>query len=118
MKRIILDTNFVLDCAKFRIDMFSELKRICDFPYKVFVLEGSVHELEGIAARDRTANLALALLKNVEVLKTKGEVDDILAGLADKDTIVATQDKELKRRIKTGLIIIRQKKYLVLQRYQ
>ncbi|MFW6233208.1 MAG: hypothetical protein ACOC3Z_00935, partial [Nanoarchaeota archaeon] len=42
-------------------------------------------------------------------------VDDEIVKIADKDTIVATQDKELKKRLqkkKIPIMIIRQRKYL------
>ena len=59
--------------------------------------------------------LQLVKAKKLRILKTKqGKVDDILVGLSGKDTIIATQDKELKKRIKGKKIVLRQKKYLVL----
>ncbi|MBW2991754.1 hypothetical protein KY345_00870 [Candidatus Woesearchaeota archaeon] len=31
MRKIILDTNFLLIPGQFKIDIFSEIRRICDF---------------------------------------------------------------------------------------
>ncbi|MDP2906673.1 MAG: DNA-binding protein [Nanoarchaeota archaeon] len=118
MKRVILDTNFLLAIGQFGIDVFSELERICDFPYKVFVLDKTIGELNKVlttGGKDKAAaKLALSLVKEkVEVIKTSdGYVDDILVQLANEDNLVATQDKELKNRIKTRIITIKQKKYL------
>lgn len=119
MKRIILDTNFLLAINQFKIDVFSELERICDFPYSVCILDKTIDELNKIIIEQKgkdkeAAKLALEIIKGkVEVLETKkGYVDDILVGLAGKDTLIATQDQELKRRVKTGVIVIKQKKYL------
>jgi hypothetical protein len=118
MKRVILDTNFLLAIGQFGIDVFSELERICDFPYKVFVLDKTIGELNKVlttGGKDKAAaKLALSLVKEkVEVIRTSdGYVDDILVQLANGDNIVATQDKELKDRIKTRVITIKQKKYL------
>ncbi|MBM3200586.1 hypothetical protein FJZ53_06625 [Candidatus Woesearchaeota archaeon] len=123
MKRIVLDTNFLLAISQFHVDVFSEIRRICDFPYKLYVIDKTIDEL-GILAKTpskkakQAAKLALSLIGGrVEVLKTgEGYADDILAGMADKDTIIATQDKGLKRKIKSVLITIKQKKYLSLER--
>ncbi len=121
MKRIILDTNFLLAISQFRIDIFSELERVCNFPYDIYILDKTVGELDkilltpGVKGKD-AAKLALSIAKSkMKVIETgEGYVDDLLAGMADEDTIIATQDKGLKKRIKTMLITIRQKKYIVL----
>lgn len=117
-KRIILDTNFLLAIGQFNIDIFSELERICDFPYSIYVLDKTVDELNRIASgkKDKaSAKLVLDIIKDrVKILKTKkGYADDLLVDLAGKDTVIATQDKGLKKRIKTKIITMRQKKYLV-----
>lgn len=121
-KRIILDTNFLLAISQFNIDVFSELERLCDFPYTVNALDKTLDELNQIVktqgGRNKlAAKLALAIVKDrVKVIKTKeGYVDDILVKLADNDTLIATQDRELKKRVKTRIITIKQKKYLAFE---
>lgn len=109
--KIILDTNIILYALRFKIDIFSELERICDFPYKICILDKTLEEL-----RDKTA-LELLKQKNVNIIKTSSSenVDDLIVKLADEDTIVVTQDKELKKRLKQKkirVLIIRKKKYL------
>ena len=123
MKRIILDTNFAMIPAQFNIDIFSEFERICNFEYKLCVLDKTIDELNKIIKEQRgkhkrSASLALQLLKakNVSVIKTKENklVDDILVEIAKKDDYIATQDIELKRRLKekANIITMRQKKFL------
>ena len=122
MVRIILDTNFLLIPAQFNVDIFTEINRIVLEKHQLFVLDKTVDELKKLSTNPkqslknrRAAKLGLQLLKakKVKVLKVKGEsVDDILASI--KGYIIATQDIELKRRIKGKKIVLRAKKKLVL----
>ena len=119
MKEIILDTNFLLIPGQFKVDIFSEIDRVCPFSYDLYVLDKSINELERIMGKDKpAAKLALSLIKakKLKILKTseKKSVDDLILGM--NDVIVATLDKELIRRLKekgTKIIRLRQKKYLV-----
>ncbi len=119
--KIILDTNALMAIAEFRIDIFSELERACDIPYTVYVLEGTVQELEKIqhtqrATFSRAAKLALALLraKHVPVIREEGNVDDLLVNHSHAGDLVLTQDRELKRRLSKPYLTIRQKKMIIL----
>ncbi len=113
MKTIILDTNFLINCTKFHIDLFSELERILTAPYKIAVLEQTLQELEKVNPKELC--LIKKFLENIEVLKKEGmNVDDSLTALSHQGAIIATQDKALKKRLKKPLITIRQKKYLTL----
>ncbi len=123
MKKLIIDTNFLLIPFQFSFDIFSEFERIKTEPIQIFVLDKSIDELNKIVREQKgkdksAAKMALQLVETrADILMTEGEdyVDDLIVSLADKDTIVATQDKELKKRVqKKGakLIIMKQKKYL------
>ncbi len=125
MKRIILDTNFLMAVSQFKVDIFSEIERIAEFKYEICIIDKTANELKSImengSGNEKTAaKLALSLIriKGIKKIKTEeGIVDDLILKIADKDTIVATQDMELKRRLKekdVPLIFLRQKKYLVL----
>src|SRR3989344_9436567 len=100
MRKIFLDTNILL--TKDKIDIFSELSRICDFDYEIYVLDKTIDELENKA----NGKLALALLKakKVKVISTKRDksADDLLLNIAEKDKkiIVVTQDVILKKQLK------------------
>ena len=109
--KIILDTNIILYAIRFKIDIFTELERLCLFPYKVYIMDKTLGELKDKAA------LQLLKQKNVNIIKTSSSksVDDCILEKADQDTIVITQDKALKNRLKQRnikLITLRQKKYL------
>ena len=110
IKKILLDTNFLLIPAQFKVDIFSEIDRIMLANYKLYVLDKSIDELKKIIAdkkqklkNKKAAKLALQLIKakKVNVLKTKQDkpVDDMIADL--KGHIIATQDIALKRRLRT-----------------
>ena len=123
MKKIILDTNFLLIPIQFKVDIFSELDRICDFNYKLYIYGNSISELKNIIGKQsqkhkKAAEFALKLirLKNIEIIKSdEKDVDYLILENLDKDTIIATQDIKLKKELlKKGasVIMLRQKKYL------
>ena len=68
MKKILLDTNFLLIPSQFKVDIFSELERICIFNYKLYVLDKTVDELKYIIEKQKgkhkeAAKIGLQLLK-------------------------------------------------------
>ena len=56
MEKILLDTNFLLIPSQFKVDIFSEIKRICNFSYKLYVLDKSVGELNYIIENQKGIN--------------------------------------------------------------
>src|SRR3989344_3808818 len=127
MKRIILDTNFLMIPWQFSVDIFSEFDRICSFNYKLYIFEEAINELRGImngsnsSGKDKKAAefaLILIKLKNISVIKSKKkDADSLILENASEDDFVATQDMQLKRElVKKGvsLIVLRKKKYLIL----
>jgi rRNA-processing protein FCF1 len=124
LKKIILDTNFLLIPAQFRVDIFSEIERIADFNYDLCVLDKTIDELKKIMDEQEGKNKAAAKLaldlvkiKKLKILKTEeGYVDDLLQ--EQKEAIIATADQELIRKLKDKgikIIRLRQKKYLKLE---
>ena len=118
MKTILIDTNFLVEIIKFKINLFLELDRVCDFNFEVKILDKTISELEKINSKESKTAINL-IKKKIKIIKTKSDkiVDDILVEIANENTIVATQDKLLKQRLKQKSIktlIIRQKKYLVI----
>ncbi|MBI2575648.1 hypothetical protein HYV84_00390 [Candidatus Woesearchaeota archaeon] len=127
MKRIILDTNTLLIPSQCRVDIFSELERVCLFPFEVFTISQAIKELgiilgSGKGKDHRAAALAIAMVKrsNIGIADSPPSLDADKALLAvgkEKDTIIATQDQELKRMLKkqgTPVITLRSKKYFIL----
>lgn len=121
MKKIILDTNALMAITEFKLDVFSELEKVCDFRFKIYVLSGVVEELEKIKTQQRgkykrAAKLALSLLKakKIPAIIERGKVDDLLVRHSRKGHLILTQDIQLKRRLKKPYLTIRQKKKIVI----
>ena len=123
MKKIIIDTNALMAVSEFKIDIFSEIKEACNFKYKLFVLEGTLTELERIRIEQkgkhkRAAQLAIKLIeaKNVSILPGEENVDDWLVIYSKKGHLILTQDVQLKKRLSKPYLTIRQKKKIILVR--
>ncbi len=108
MKKIILDTNFLTIPYQFKLDIFEEINKLIPDEHKIITLDGVFIELEHLAEQsgeDATAarvGLELIEKKGVKVIPTQEKnVDDTIVELADKQTLVATNDKELINRLKT-----------------
>lgn len=112
MQKIILDTSFILTALKFKIDFLSELNKLSDFNYELYVLDKTIDELKN----KPLGKLAEELIKqkNIKIIRTdKGKVDDLLL---EQEGIIATQDMELKKLLKAKnkrIITIRQKRFLI-----
>lgn len=127
MEKIILDTNFLLIPAQFKVDIYSEIEKLADFRYGLHILDKSIDELNKIAQEQkgkvkRDVKLVLSMIEQkikdgeISIIDTPDDdrlVDDIIVSL-EKD-IVATQDIGLQKRLKAKkvkIISMRQKKYL------
>jgi|SRR3989344_2991134 len=117
MHSIFIDTDFLLQCVRWRIDVFTELERL--FPtsnIKICVFDRTLEELRG----KKDSTLALAFTKKMDLVKTGSilSVDDLLLEYGkEPETSVATQDKALKEKLKKAgipIITIRKQRYLVM----
>ncbi len=118
MKKILLDTNFLLAPVQFKADVYEQIT--ADF----FTLDACVEELEKIAKKKTKAGvqakaaLILARTKNVRIVKAaKKNVDEALIEAAKQHNyIVATNDRKLIKALKTldiRILRLRQKKLLL-----
>jgi rRNA-processing protein FCF1 len=118
--KIILDTNFLIDCMRFKVDLKSEL-----VGNELFVLDSVIFEIGEITKRGtKESSLAKLVLEfiaknNFNVLVTeKKDVDESLVEYSKQGYAIATHDRALKNKLKklgAKLIYIRQKKYLVVE---
>ena len=126
MKKILLDTNFLMAWGQFKVDIFTQIDKISTFRYELFTLDKNLDELNKIIEEQKgkdkdAAKIALKLIdvKGIKIVKTKSnqKTDDLILDLASKkDFIVATQDKFLKSRLKekrVPMMVLRQKKKVI-----
>ncbi|MFH1721894.1 MAG: PIN domain-containing protein [Candidatus Altiarchaeota archaeon] len=123
-KKVVLDTNFLLIPAQFKLDIFENLDAAIPGK-KIFVTpQGVIEELKSIKLSSKgidgiAAKVALELIaeKHVEIIPSEGEVDDFIVEYASENkACVATCDKELKKRLKNkGIktVTLRCKRYLI-----
>jgi rRNA-processing protein FCF1 len=109
MKKVILDTSFILSAVRNKIDFFEDLKMM---GMQILIPDRVIKELKGLKAE-----LALKLLHahKFKQIKIKGKnTDRAIMNYAKENPriIVATLDRELKKSIKSPKLVIRQKKKL------
>lgn len=115
--RIILDTNFLMIPGQNKIDIFEDIKRLMTSPYQLCIFKETIDELSKIASgkgKDSSnAKVALKLIKqkNLKTLKNSSTedsyIDNIILGNITDSDIICTQDKALKRLLKSKFPKIR-----------
>jgi len=124
---LILDANFLMTPAQFKVNIFDEVNRLIDKPYELIVPNYIIKELKSIEKTSekgldsRAATLALKLVKRCKILAldTKGPTDAALIKLAKEkgNSVICTNDKELKkkaRKLNLPVIYLRAKSHLAL----
>jgi len=122
--KVILDTNFLIYCAKEKLDYVEKIRDLLNEGYDLVVPVQVVEELERLKVktkkgRDKIAcDLALQLLEsnNVEKIEVEGKsVDDGIINLANKNSknIVATLDREMRGILGRVILISRGKKLIL-----
>jgi len=122
MRKVLLDTNFLIDLGRFGISI-DEIDRVLSERYELCVTNSVMNELKTIAGTQQEegkfAKLALMILdlRKARVLQSDKTADEAMVEIAgnERDAIVATDDTELKKRLKAGgvrVISIRAKKKL------
>lgn len=118
MIKVVLDTNFLVYCAKQKIDYNSEIDNLMKESYELAVVSPTLRELKKLSEHakkliDRNAaKLALKLLKfnKVKIIESRGTADKLIYTLGKKGNIVATLDKELKYKLSRVIVIQGRKK--------
>jgi len=119
-----LDTNFLIYCAKEKLDYVEELRDLINESYELVVPGQVIEELERLKikakkGKDKDASdLALKILKNNKIKKINPvgkSVDDAIVNLAKKDkkNIVCTLDREMRWNLGRVILISRGKKLIL-----
>ncbi len=108
-RKVLLDTNFILTCIAQKIDFFEEfyLSGI-----KVIIPENVISELEKLK---KTAALKLLEKNEFKKISLQGKnVDNSIVKFAreNPEIIIATLDKEMRKKIKNKKVTIRSKKII------
>lgn len=120
MKRIILDTNFLIDLGRFGISI-DEIGMVISENYEMEIVSSSIAELKKIAATNaeesKFAKYALMIvdLRKMKILESQETADKAILSFADKETVVATNDVDLRRKLKekgVRCVYVRAKKKL------
>lgn len=115
-----MDTNFLIDAVRFKIDL-REIDELIG-KSEIVTLNSVERELNIIAKRTSKvgmcARTALDLIKKqeIKILKSDERPDSAVLKINDK-TIVATNDSELRKRLKTlhrKTIYLKSKKHLAI----
>ncbi|MBN1786719.1 MAG: hypothetical protein JW825_07030 [Candidatus Methanofastidiosa archaeon] len=114
---VLLDTNFIISSLKFGIslDMIGDL---LTRNHRVLVPENVKRELENLdlsGKDEKMRRIAIQLSNHYDTLDLEGPVDEgILMYSKDNGAIVATNDKELRKRLRDNgvtVIYIRNRRY-------
>lgn len=114
MKKILLDTSFILSCIRNKIDLFEELFLE---GYKLIIPEQIIREIKKFERTKSEARIALKMLEkdfyeNHDL--GKGIVDNKIIKFAKENPhiVIATLDREIKKKIPNDVMVVRGKKKL------
>jgi len=109
--KALLDTSFILSAIRNKIDFIDEAQSL---GLQVIVPKQVIVELQGIAKSKSEAELALKILKKVKTidLKTKNTDAGIIKYSKNHKIVIATLDKDIKKKTKNQKLVIRGKSKL------
>jgi len=118
MIKIILDTNFLVYCAKQKIDYAEEISNLMKSGFELTAISLVVTELEKLAKEEKklsdrdAAKMALKILNAgaVKIIPVEGDNADNEIVKISGGNIVATLDRELKSKVERSIIIREGKK--------
>lgn len=125
--KIILDTNFLIYCAKNKLDYTEEIMDLVNDNYELVVPMQVIDELnklrndrwKKVSGKDKFAiDLALQLLdfNHVKKVKVEGKsVDEGIINLSreSKKNVVCTLDREMRKKLPRVILINKNKKLII-----
>ena len=126
--KVILDSNFLFIPSQFHLNIFEELANLLNQRFEPILLSSTQKELQGLAEsnspkKQKQAQLALRLAEKCRVVRVEKGLreayDDVIVRVAAEwKSPVATNDRELRRRLRNlgvPVIFLRQKQRLELE---
>ena len=117
MAEALLDTNFIISCARQKIDFFEEIESL---GFSALVPEQVIGELMKLSSSEkrkvgREAELALKILEANKFHTIGLEVRNVDKGIIkfarkNPETVIATLDNGIKEKIPNRKLVIRGKK--------
>ncbi|MFQ6051907.1 MAG: PIN domain-containing protein [Candidatus Hydrothermarchaeota archaeon] len=103
--KVILDTNFLMLPGRLGIDIFKEIDRELCANHKLFVLSTTEKELKNLVenakgSEKKIAKIGLELIGRCEILPAEREPDIAIFDFINENTVVATTDKELRKKLR------------------
>ena len=123
---VLLDSNFLLLPFQFHVDIFAEIETLISAKPRYAVPEQVLLELEHLSeSRGKLAKFAGAALalarQRCEVLSVEArDADEALEKLAGRGTIICTNDKVLKEKVRkrgSAVIFLRERQKLSVEGY-
>ena len=120
MTKVILDTNFIMNCVRKKFDFFEEILNI---GHRILIPKEVLLEIERLkkdakSKKDRDiAEFALKVISanDYDLISCPGKYVDkgIIDYLETKpEFILATYDKDLKKKVRNSILVLRGKKKL------
>ncbi|MGI6589379.1 MAG: hypothetical protein ACOX1V_01800 [Candidatus Iainarchaeum sp.] len=102
--KILIDTNFFLTMVRNKIFALEQIKG--KLPVEFYTLSRVLFELQGLGKSDKKIRKEVGLIEqiikinNIKIIESKiNSVDDELVELS-KNYVIATNDKELRKKVK------------------
>jgi hypothetical protein len=123
---VLLDSNFLLLTFQFRIDIFAEIEALLATKPRYAVPEQVLLELEHLSkGRGKLAKFARSAItlakQRCEVVSVDASnADEALEKLAGRGTIICTNDKVLKEKVRkrgSAVIFLRERQKLSVEGY-
>ncbi|MDD4250705.1 MAG: hypothetical protein PHX27_00755 [Candidatus ainarchaeum sp.] len=102
--KIMIDTNFFLTMIRYKIHAIEEIKETINAT--IYTTEGVINELKGLS-KDKKIKREFAIIKKVieneKIILLESKTNNVDQELLEKSNeyIIATNDKELRKKINT-----------------
>ncbi|MBI5229161.1 nucleotide-binding protein [Candidatus Micrarchaeota archaeon] len=106
---VMFDTNFLLLPLRFRVDVFEEASKLIEDRLEkpdFVIFSSSLDELGKFRKAEVSAVKKMLERNRVKIIKKEGKTDELILKFAEENkgnTVVCTNDKELKQRLRNEI---------------